>query len=69
MNCKHVDCCGFFNKFQSKKSLLWKAMVKQHCEDGGVCVRREMFDDGQTPSSDDLMPAGVNASKAFLSLL
>ena len=43
-------------------------MVKQYCEGGNECVRRVMFDAGNAPSSDDLMPAGVHASKAFLSL-
>ncbi len=68
MDCEHVDCCGFFNKFQRRKSVVWKAMVKQHCEDGGDCTRRIMFNDGKIPPSDDLMPVGVHASQAFLSL-
>ena len=68
MDCEHVERCGFFRKFQSRKSLVWKAMVKQHCESGKECVRRLMINNGEAPPSDDLMPVGVHASKAFLSL-
>jgi hypothetical protein len=68
MDCEHAKGCGFFNKFQGRESLVWKAMVRQHCEEGNECARRVMFDAGHTPPSDDLMPVGVHASKAFLSL-
>jgi hypothetical protein len=68
MACAHVDSCGFFRKFQGRKSLVWKAMLKQYCEGGDDCARRIMLDGGQAPLSDDLMPVGVHASKTFLSL-
>lgn len=68
MDCEHVASCGFFRKFQSRESLVWRAMVKKHCQQGGECVRRMMIDAGQMYLSDDLMPVGVHASKAFLSL-
>jgi len=68
MGCEHVKNCGFFGKFQSRTSLVWKAMIRQHCEGDNDCVRRVMFDAGNAPHSDDLMPAGVHASRAFLSL-
>lgn len=68
MECEHVACCGFFIKFHGRISFIWKIMVKKHCEDGEDCVRRIMFDAGYAPPSDDLMPVGVHASEAFLSL-
>ena len=68
MDCMYVEHCGFHNKFKSRESLIWQEMVKQHCEDGMLCSRRVMFNSGQKSLSDDLMPAGVHASKAFLSL-
>lgn len=68
MACDHTDSCGFFNKFHNRESLIWKAMVKQHCVDGEDCTRRVMFNAGQTPPSDDLMPVGVHASRGFLSM-
>lgn len=68
MDCDHIENCGFFRKFKSRTSIVWKSMVKQHCEGGDDCARRLMFNSGEIPSSDDLMPVGVHASKAFLSL-
>lgn len=68
MACQHGECCGFFHKFQSKKSPVWKAMIKRYCEGDGLCVRRIIFNTEKTFPSDDLMPVGVYASKAFLSL-
>jgi hypothetical protein len=68
MDCQHVADCGFFRKFQGRESLVWKAMIRKHCQDGEECARRLMFAAGQIPPSDDLMPVGVHASRAFLSL-
>ena len=66
MDCEHVDRCGFFRKFKGRESIIWKAMVKKHCEEGDDCSRRFMLNSGQKQPSDDLMPVGVHASKAFL---
>lgn len=58
----------FFRKFRGRQSLVWKAMVRQHCQYGDECARRIMYDSGLVPPSDDMMPIGVHESKAFLSL-
>ena len=68
MDCEHVDCCGFFRKFQSRKSPVWKTMIKRYCEGDGLCARRIIFNAENAFPSDDLMPVGVHASKAFLSM-
>ena len=68
MDCEYVGSCEFFRKFHKRKSVVWKGMIKQYCEDGADCTRREMFNAGQAPAVADLMPVGVHASKAFLSL-
>ena len=68
MDCEHTARCGFFRKFQGRESLVRRGMVKKHCQQGEECARRMMFDAGYLPPSDDLMPVGVHASKAFLSL-
>lgn len=68
MDCEYVGSCGFFHKFQSKKSHIWKAMLKQYCLGDGLCARRIIFIAEKTFPSDDLMPVGVHAPKAFLSL-
>ena len=68
MACKHVNSCGFYRKFQGRESLVWKGMIKNYCDNGDECALRVMFDAGQTPPSDDIMPVGTHASQAFLSL-
>lgn len=68
MDCEHVDSCGFFRKFQNRQSLIWQTMIQQHCVGGDACARRVMINAGKAPPSDDLMPVGVHASKAFLLL-
>lgn len=68
MICSYADACGFFFKFRTRESLVWKGMVKNYCMEGNICARRLIFDAGRVPESDDLMPVGVHASKAFLSL-
>ena len=68
MACEYTARCGFFRKFHDQESLLWKAMVRQHCQCGEECARRIMYDSGLVPPSDDMMPVGVHASKALLAL-
>jgi hypothetical protein len=68
MDCEHVDCCGFYRKFKSRKSPFWESMVNRYCEGDSLCARRIIFNVKRVFPADDLMPVGVHASKAFLSL-
>ena len=68
MECKYLNSCGFYRKFQDREHLFWKTMIMKYCKEGEECTRRLMFDTEEVPVSDDLMPVGVHASRALASL-
>jgi hypothetical protein len=70
MVCKYIEKCNFFRTFSTKQSFVWKAMIKNYCELGEECVRRNSSEvEGIKNVPAELMPSGTYASKAFLSLL
>ena len=67
--CKYVNSCTFFQEFSSRESFIWKAMIKNYCDDGGECVRRKTYEaEGINALPAKVMPSGAHASKAFLAL-
>lgn len=71
---EECDClkhCGFFCKFGGRESNLWRGLVSFYCKGRGfsLCERRKRYLTHPAQLSDDMMPTGLEASKAFLSLL
>ena len=67
--CKHVNSCSFYQEFASRESFVWKAMVKNYCEDGCDCVRHRTYEaEGEKALPATVLPSGSHASKAFLAL-
>lgn len=68
--CEHTRDCGFFLKFGERKSNLWRGLVSFYCQGRGfnLCERRRKYLNNIVSISDDIMPTGQEASKAFLSL-
>lgn len=69
MVCKHRENCSFFKTFSTKQSFVWKAMIKNYCELGQGCERRNSYEEeGVKNIPAELMPTGTYASKAFRAL-
>ena len=67
--CKYVNSCSFFKEFSARESLLWKAMIKNYCDDGKRCVRLKRYEvEGIKDIPMTFMPSGSHVSKAFLAL-
>ena len=67
--CKYLNSCSFFQEFASRESFIWKAMIKNYCDDGSRCVRHRRYEvEGIKDIPATFMPSGAYASKAFLAL-
>ena len=67
--CKYADSCSFYQEFASRASFIWKAIVKNYCDDGCECARRRIYEtEGTKKLPATILPSGSHASKAFLSL-
>jgi len=67
--CKYVNSCSFYQEFASRESFVWKAMVKNYCDDGCECVRHRTYEVEETKDLPaTLLPSGSHASKVFLAL-
>ena len=68
--CDCLKQCGFFRKFGGRESNVWRGLVSFYCKGRGfsLCERRKRYLAGNAKISDDVMPTGREASRAFLSL-
>jgi len=59
-SCENTPNCGFFKKYQDKKSLACAGFVQQYCQGSkqGECKRKAYKKEHGVPPSDDMMPTG-----------
>lgn len=68
--CKYLSSCCFYQEFANRESFIWKAMIKNYCDDGSKCIRHKRYEVEEGKALPvTLMPSGTHASKAFLALL
>ena len=60
IDCESLGKCGFFNKYQSTKSLACKGFIQQYCKGTkqNICKRKTYRMEHGQPPSDDMMPSG-----------
>ena len=58
--CKLLNTCGFFKKYQSTKNLACKGFMQQYCNGSKMaeCKRLEYREKHGMPPNDDMMPTG-----------
>ncbi len=64
--CKLLNSCGFFKKYQLTKDLACKGFISMYCKGPKMneCKRLEYRNQYGVPPSDDMMPTGQMISKS-----
>lgn len=59
--CKLLDTCGFFNKYQSTQDLACKGFISLYCKGPKMkeCKRLEYREKNGKSPNDDMMPNGA----------